>query len=153
MVRLPCGEEHGQHRDQRSEGANFGRAVSDGCGLQETGQRAVEGVNAMAILHQSRYWRIGLCHVLEELAQRARCSGAARLLAVHVIHRGIHPHLKVHVRSQCLSHMQFVQRRCVRRMQSCSRPTRAPASVSLFLRNSFHVPAHWSDEIWYVQLE
>jgi hypothetical protein len=92
VVCLPRREEHGQYRDQRSEGANLRRAVSDSCCLQKTCKRAVERVNSMAIQHQSRNWRIGLCHVLEELAQWARCSRAARLLAVDVVHGGVHPH-------------------------------------------------------------
>lgn len=44
----------------------------------------------MAISNQSRVLSHWACeHILEELAQRARSSGAARLLAVDVVHGGI----------------------------------------------------------------
>jgi hypothetical protein len=49
VVRLPCGEEHGKYGNQSSECTNLGRAVSDSCCLEKTGQGAVEGINAMTI--------------------------------------------------------------------------------------------------------
>jgi len=49
MVGLPCREEHRQDRDQRSEGANLGGAVSDSGCLQQTGQSAVQRVNSVAV--------------------------------------------------------------------------------------------------------
>lgn len=49
VVRLPSREEHGQHRDKRSEGANLGGAVSDSRSLQQTGQGAVQRVNSVAV--------------------------------------------------------------------------------------------------------
>ena len=35
---------------------------------------------------------LGSGHILEKLSQRARGTGAARLLAVDVVHSGVHPH-------------------------------------------------------------
>lgn len=87
VVCLPRREEHGQHGNQGSEGANLGGAVADGGRLEQAGEGAVERVNAVASSDQSRvlaHW--ACCHVLEELAERAGRAGAARLLAVDVVH-------------------------------------------------------------------
>jgi hypothetical protein len=46
----------------------------------------------MAVSSQSGLVHHALVNVLEELSQRTRGSGAARLLAVDVVHSGIHPH-------------------------------------------------------------
>lgn len=78
MVCLPSREEHGQHRDQRSKGANLGRAVSNSRRLEETGQSAVQRINPM----------------VKKFSQRARGAGSARLLSVDVVHGGVHPHAK-----------------------------------------------------------
>lgn len=60
MICFPSGEEHGQHRHESGESANLGRAIAYCCGFEQTGKRAVQGVNAMAARRQFLpYRRIG----------------------------------------------------------------------------------------------
>jgi len=90
VVRLPCREEHGEDWNQCSECADLGGAVAEGRCFEKTGQSAIERVDAMAISHQSRVLAHWACnHVLEQLSQWTRCSGAARLLSVDVVHGGV----------------------------------------------------------------
>jgi hypothetical protein len=56
----------------------------------------------MTVSRQSWCGRAGpLCHVLEELAQRARCSGAACLLAVDIVHGGVPAHVVSRLHLAC----------------------------------------------------
>lgn len=95
VVCLPRGEEHGQHGDQGSKGANLGGAVADSSRLEQACQGAVQGVDAVTAVMSVRKWaQWGIGHILEELAQRTRCASAAGLLSVDVVHGRVHPHAK-----------------------------------------------------------
>ena len=90
VVSLPGREKHRKHRNQGSKGANFGGAISKRCRFQETGQGAVQRIDAMtAFKSVLQYWRIGLHHILEELPQWTRCSGPTRLLSIDIVHGGV----------------------------------------------------------------
>jgi hypothetical protein len=80
----------------------------------------------MAISHQSRavaHWACG--HVLEELSQRTRCPGAARLLSVDVVHGRV-PARAISTMSR-VCHWSSLTSTC--RTRSCSRPMTVPASL------------------------
>lgn len=49
VVGLPRGEEHGEARDERSEGAGTGGAKTHGGRFAEGGESTVEGVDAVAV--------------------------------------------------------------------------------------------------------
>ena len=94
VVCFPGGEEHRQHWHKSSKSADLGRAVSNSRGLQQASKSAVQRVDPVTALGQSRSGAFGSQHILKELSKRTRSPGTARLLSVDVVHGGVHPHAK-----------------------------------------------------------
>lgn len=84
VVRLPCREVHGNTRAQRGEDTRRAGSQSEGGCFEQTGECAVERVNA----------------VVKEFAEAARGSGSASLLAINIVHGLVHEEAKSEAKVQ-----------------------------------------------------